>query len=98
MRVQRGWRDKPAALRGCNSVVEQAMAYTAEEVVDLFEDDNNALDTLCMEGSDDELGFDDVEVVENPYYNHAAEFEDFEELEGKIIYTTIVINTKNKTN
>ena len=92
MRVQRGWWDKQtatAALRGCNSVAEQAMAYTAEEVVDLFEDDNNALDTLCMEGSDDELGFDDVEVVENPYYNHAAEFE---ELECKIIYTTTVIN------
>ena len=75
------------------------MAYTAKEVVDLFEGENNALDTICMEGSDDELGFDDVEVVENPYYNHAAEFEDFEELEGKIIYyyTSIVISATHKT-
>ena len=58
------------------------MAYTAEDVAQLFEGDSSALDTICMEGSDDELGLEEVEVVENPYYNHAAEFEDFEELEG----------------
>ena len=42
-------------------------------------------DTICMEGSDDELGLEEVEVVENPYHNHAAEFEDFEELEATIV-------------
>ena len=54
------------------------MAYTALEVAQLFEDDGSALDTLCMEGSDDELGMEDVEIVDNPYYNHAPEFEEFE--------------------
>ena len=44
-----------------------------------------------MEGSDDELGLEEVEVVENPYYNHAAEFEDFEELEGDYKDRTINI-------
>ena len=58
------------------------MAYTALEVAQLFEDDGSALDTLCMEGSDDELGMEDVEIVDNPYYNHAPEFEEFEELQG----------------
>ena len=45
------------------------MAYTVEEVVCLFEADGSALDTMCMVGSDDELGFDEVEaeVVANPY-------------------------------
>ena len=59
------------------------MAYTVEEVARLFETDGSALDTMCMEGSDDELGFDEVEVVENPYYHHTAEFDDFEEFEGR---------------
>ena len=58
------------------------MAYTALEVAQLFENDGSALDTLCMEGSDDELGMEDVEIVDNPYYNHAPEFEEFEELQG----------------
>ena len=63
-------------------IIALAMAYTAEDVVRLFEGDGNALNSVIMEGSDDELGFDEVEVVENPYYHHTAEFEDFEELEG----------------
>ena len=46
---------------------------------------SSALDTICMEGSDDELGLEEVEVVENPYHNHAAEFEDCEELEATIV-------------
>lgn len=49
----------------------------------LFECNNSILDTICMEGSDDELSLE-VELVQNPYYNHAAEFEDFEEIEGKM--------------
>ena len=49
----------------------------------LFEGDGSALDTICMEGSDDELGMEEVEVIDNPFYNHAPEFEDFEELQGK---------------
>ena len=57
-----------------------AMAcYTAEDVAQLFEEDGVALDSLCMEGSDDELK---VEVVQNPFNHHVAEFEDFEEIEG----------------
>ena len=58
------------------------MAYTADEVVHLFEGADSALDTICMQDSDDDLGFEEVEVVDNPYYNHAPEFEDFEVLEG----------------
>ena len=51
-------------------------------VAQLFEGDTSKLDTVCMEGSDDDLGMEDVEIVENPYYSHAPEFEDFEELQG----------------
>ena len=58
--------------------------YTAEDVAQLFEEEASALDTICMEGSDDELGLEEVEVVENPYHHHASEFDDFEEVEGKI--------------
>ena len=61
-----------------------AMAtYTAEDVVRLFEDDGPALNAVCMDGSDDELGVEDIEVVQNPYHHHVPEFEDFE---GKIVY------------
>ena len=60
------------------------MAYSAEEVAQLFERDSNALDTVCMDGSDDDLGMEEVEIIDNPYYNHAPEFEEFEEVEGKI--------------
>jgi len=56
------------------------MAYTAEEVALLFECDASALDDYCMEGSDDDLGMEEVEVVENPFHFHAPEFEPFEEL------------------
>ena len=56
--------------------------YTAEGVAQLFEEDGNALDTICMDGSDDELGLEDVEVVQNPYYHHVVEFDDFEVIEG----------------
>ena len=31
------------------------MAYTTDEVVELFEGDGSALDTICMEDSDDDL-------------------------------------------
>ena len=56
--------------------------YTAEGVSELFQEDGNALDTIYMDGSNDELGLEDVEVVQNPYYHHVAEFEDFEEIDG----------------
>ena len=58
------------------------MAYTAEEVVQLFKCDASALDSYCMEGSDDELEMEEVEVMENPFKFHAPEFESFEELHG----------------
>ena len=54
--------------------------FTADNVAQLFENEN-ALDTICMDGSDHELGLEDVEVVQNPYHHHVAEFEDFEEIE-----------------
>ena len=66
------------------------MAYTAGEVVEFFEGDGSALDTICMEGSDDDLGMEEVEVVENPFFNHAPEFDDFEELQG-----THTLNNEN---
>ena len=47
------------------------MAYTAEKVAQLFECDASALDSYCMEGSDDELEMEQVEVVENPFHFHA---------------------------
>ena len=56
--------------------------YTADEVVRLFEEGSDALDSICVDGSDDELGLEDIEVVQNPYYHHAPEFEDFEVIEG----------------
>ena len=34
--------------------------YTAEDVAHLFEEDGAALDSVCMDGSDDELGLEDV--------------------------------------
>ena len=60
-------------------------AYTAEDVVRLFEDDGPALDALCMDGSDDELGVEEIEVVQNPYHHHVPEFDEFEVIEGKIV-------------
>ena len=66
---------------------ETMACYSAEDVAQLFERDDSALDNICMEGSDDELGMEEVEVVENPYYYHASEFDDFEELQGSIIHT-----------
>ena len=36
--------------------------YTASEVVQLLEEDTNTSDMICMDGSDDELGFEEVEV------------------------------------
>ena len=76
------------------------MAYTAE----VAQDDSNALDTLCMEGSGDDLGMKDVGIVENPYYNHVPEFEEFEELQGiqvtaeinDTIYNNILVDQKVK--
>ena len=44
-----------------------------------------------MDGSDDELGLEDIEVVQNPYYHHAPEFEDFEVIEG--IMPKIFVNS-----
>ena len=38
--------------------------YTTEEVAQLSEDDGPVLDTVCMDGSDDELGLEEVEVVQ----------------------------------
>ena len=43
-----------------------------------------------MEGSDDELGMEDVD---NPYHNHAPEFEEFEELQGTQV--TVEIKKQN---
>ena len=43
--------------------------------------DSNALDTVCMDGSDVDVGMEEVEI---PYYNHAPQFEEFKEVEGKI--------------
>ena len=57
-------------------------SYTADVVAYIFQDDGSALDTICMEGSDYELGLEDVEVVQNLYYHHVAEFDDFEKIEG----------------
>ena len=65
-----------------STAVARASCYTAEGIAQLFEEDGNALDTICMDGSDDELGLEDVEVVQNPYYHHVVEFDDFEEIEG----------------
>ena len=62
---------------------EHEMAYTAKEVALLFECNASALDAYYMEGSDDELGMEEVEVVVNPFHCHAPEFEPFEELHGK---------------
>ena len=62
-------------------------AYSAEDVVRLFEDDGPALDALCMDGSDDELGVEEIEVVQNPYHHHVPEFDEFEVIEGKIVYS-----------
>ena len=70
------------------------MAFTADEVVQLFEGEGSALDTICMENSDDELGLEQVEVVENPYYNHTPEFDDFEVIECKHL---LYIHTKVST-
>ena len=69
-------------------------SYTTTEVLQLFQEDGNALDTICMEGSDDELEYEEVEVVENPYYNHVPELDDFEEIESIIIAicTNIIIS------
>ena len=40
------------------------MAYSTEQVVDLFEGDHSILDTICTaEGSDDKLGLEEVEIV-----------------------------------
>ena len=63
-----------AVARACDMA-----CHTAEGVAQLFEEDGNA---ICMDGSDDELGLEDVEVVQNPYYHHVVEFDDFEEIEG----------------
>ena len=72
------------------------MLHSAEDVAQLFERDDSALDNICMEGSDDELGMEEVEVVENPYYYHASEFDDFEELQGSIIYSQGIVNIVTK--
>ena len=67
----------------CSVAHASVMAsYTADDVAQIFQDDGSALDTICMEGSDDELGLEEVEVVQNPYYHHVAEFDAFEEIEG----------------
>ena len=63
--------------------------------MDLYEGDNSILDTICMEGSDDELGLEEVEIVQNPYYNHAREFEDFEEIAGKIYNDKKIIQVQD---
>ena len=34
--------------------------YTTDEVVRLFEEGNDALDNICMDGSEDELGLEDI--------------------------------------
>lgn len=58
------------------------MAYTADEVAGLFEGNGSVLDTICMNGSEDEIGMEEVEVVENPSWHHTPEFDEFEELQG----------------
>lgn len=69
--------------------------YTAEDVAQLFEEDGAALDSICMEGSDDELGLEEVEIVQNPFYHHVAEFDDFEEIQGRntLRYTQQMYNS-----
>ena len=53
-----------------------AMAYyAAENVARLFKDGETALDNVCTEASDDDPGMEDIKVAENPYYNHAPEFD-----------------------
>jgi len=48
----------------------------AGKVAELFKGNGSTLDTICMEGSDDDLGMEEVEVVENSFFNHAPEFDD----------------------
>ena len=52
------------------------MAYSAEKVTELFQNDEQALDEICMEGSDDDLGMEDVEVIDQ-------EYDDFVDSHGK---------------
>ena len=78
---------------GCAAHVTFMASYTAEDVAHLIEEDRAAIDSICMEGSDNELGLEDVEIVQNPYYHHTAEFDDFEEVQGR--YT---LNIKYSTN
>ena len=56
--------------------------YTAENVANVFKEDVAALDSICMNGSDVDLGLEEVEIVQNPYYHHTAEFDDFEVIHG----------------
>ena len=55
------------------------VSHTAEGVAQLFQEERSALDTYGMNRSDDELGMEEEEVLQNP------EFEDFEEIEGIIL-------------
>jgi len=56
---------------------------------ELFEGDGSTLDTICMEGRDNDLGMKKVEVVENPFFNHAPKFDDLEELQGTHIMNNL---------
>ena len=71
-------------LRYCTREANAMAFYTTDEVARLFEDGGDALDSICMDGSEDELGMEDIELVQNPYYHHTPEFEDFEVIEGII--------------
>ena len=39
--------------------------YTTQEVVQLIEDDGHVIESICMEGSDDGLGLEEVDEIEN---------------------------------
>ena len=56
------------------------MAYTTTEVVHFFECDESALPEFFMDGSDDDMGMEDVGEVYDPYN---VEFPDIQELDGE---------------
>ena len=41
------------------------MAFTATEVLSLFQSDESALQDIFMDGSDEDIGMDDMEEIEN---------------------------------
>lgn len=54
------------------------MAFTADEVAELFQGGENVLDGFCMEDSDDDLGMNEEEGIDL-----ASEFDNFEGMLGE---------------